>query len=48
MTDRDRTTRTRARASGAVGGALSSPRPDAVLDKRRDYEVHEGRMQTGR
>ena len=48
MTDRDRTTRPRARASGAVGGALSSPRPDAVRDNRRDYEVHEGRMQTGR
>jgi hypothetical protein len=35
------------RHQAAVGGALSSPRPDAVRDKRRDYEVHEGRMQTG-
>src|SRR5271165_2392151 len=53
MTDRDRTTRTRARASGAVGvvthhgGALPSPRPGAVRDNRRDHEVHEGRTQTG-
>ena len=52
MTDRDRTTRTRARASGAVGshppgGALSSPRPDAERDYRSDHEVHEGRRQTG-
>jgi hypothetical protein len=30
------------------GGALSSPRPGAVRDNRRDHEVHEGRMQTGR
>ena len=29
------------------GGALSSPRPDAVRDNRRDHEVHEGRTQTG-
>src|SRR3974390_3927963 len=29
------------------GGALSSPRPGAVRDNRRDHEVHEGRMQTG-
>src|ERR1700737_1422245 len=53
MTDRDRTTRTRARASGAVGvvthhgGALPSPRPGAVRDNRRDHEVHEGRTHTG-
>jgi hypothetical protein len=45
MTDRDRTTRTRARASGAVGvvthhgGALPSPRPGAVRDNRGDHEV---------
>src|SRR6201987_2549978 len=25
------------------GGAQSSPRPDAVRDKRPDYDVHEGR-----
>jgi hypothetical protein len=30
------------------GGAQSSPRPDTVRDNRVDYEVHEGRMQTGR
>jgi len=30
------------------GGAQSSPRPDTVRDNRFDYEVHEGRMQTGR
>ena len=30
------------------GGALSSPRPDAVRDYRSDHEVHEGRKQTGR
>ena len=30
------------------GGALSSPRPGAVRDNRRDHEVHEGRTQTGR
>src|SRR5260370_14408731 len=53
MTDRDRTSRTRARASGAVGvvthhgGALPSPRPGAVRDNRCDHEVHEGRTQTG-
>ena len=29
------------------GGALSSPRPGAVRDNRRDHEMHEGRMQTG-
>ena len=29
------------------GGAQSSLRPDTVRDKRCDYEVHEGRMQTG-
>ena len=29
------------------GGAQSSLRPDTVRDNRRDYEVHEGRMQTG-
>ena len=29
------------------GGALSSPRPDAVRDYRSDHEVHEGRKQTG-
>ena len=28
------------------GGAQSSLRPDTVRDNRRDYEVHEGRMQT--
>jgi len=28
------------------GGAQSSPRPDAVRDKRPDYDMHEGRMQT--
>src|SRR5664280_1760623 len=54
MTDRDTITRTRARASGAVGvvthhgGASSSPRPDTVRDYRRDHEVYEGRKQTGR
>jgi hypothetical protein len=30
------------------GGAQSSPRPDTVRDNRFDYDVHEGRMQTGR
>src|SRR5262245_1376379 len=30
------------------GGAQSSLRPDTVRDNRFDYEVHEGRMQTGR
>ena len=30
------------------GGARSSQRPDTVRDHRRDYEVHEGRMQTER
>jgi hypothetical protein len=30
------------------GGAQSSRRPDTVRDYRFDYEVHEGRMQTGR
>src|SRR5262252_10994562 len=29
------------------GGAQSSLRPDTVRDNRSDYEVHEGRMQTG-
>ena len=29
------------------GGALSSPRPGAVRENRRDHEVHEGRTQTG-
>src|SRR5262249_7002500 len=29
------------------GGAQSSLRPDTVRDNRVDYEVHEGRMQTG-
>ncbi len=29
------------------GGAPSSLRPDTVRDNRCDYEVHEGRMQTG-
>ena len=29
------------------GGAQSSLRPDTVRDNRCDYEVHEGRMQTG-
>ena len=29
------------------GGVQSSPRPDPVRDNRCDYEVHEGRMQTG-
>ena len=29
------------------GGAQSSLRPDTVRDNRGDYEVHEGRMQTG-
>ncbi len=29
------------------GGAQSSLRPDTVWDNRCDYEVHEGRMQTG-
>ena len=28
------------------GGAQSSLRPDTVRDNHRDYEVHEGRMQT--
>ena len=53
MTDRDSTTRTRARASGAVGShpprsASSSPRPDTEREYRSDHEVHEGRTQTGR
>ena len=30
------------------GGAQSSLRPDTVRDNRCDYEMHEGRMQTGR
>jgi hypothetical protein len=30
------------------GGAQSRPRPDTVRDNRVAYEVHEGRMQTGR
>src|SRR6516164_327974 len=30
------------------GGAQSSARPDTVRDNRCRYEVHEGRMQTGR
>ena len=30
------------------GSAQSSLRPDTVRDNRFDYEVHEGRMQTGR
>jgi hypothetical protein len=30
------------------GGARSSARPDTVRDNRCGYEVHEGRMQTGR
>ena len=29
------------------GGALSSPRPRAVRENRRDHEMHEGRTQTG-
>ena len=30
------------------GGARWSLRPDSVRDNRRDYQMHEGRMQTGR
>jgi hypothetical protein len=30
------------------GGAQSSLRPDTVRDNCFDYEVHEGRIQTGR
>jgi hypothetical protein len=30
------------------GGAQSRPRSDTVRDNRVAYEVHEGRMQTGR
>jgi hypothetical protein len=30
------------------GGAQSRPRPDTVRDNRVAYEMHEGRMQTGR
>ena len=54
MTDRDTITRTLSEGpwGGGVitlqGGAQSSLRPDTVRDNRCDYEVHEGRMQTGR
>ena len=53
MTDRDSTTRTRARASGAVGlvahhgSASSSPRPDTEREYRSDHEMHEGWTRTG-
>src|SRR6266516_3046603 len=53
MTDRDTITRTLSEGpwGGGVitlqGGAQSSLRPDTVRDNRCDYEVHEGRMQTG-
>ena len=52
MTDRDTITRSRARAPG-VGGLSTAwrctieSRPDTARDNRRDYEVHEGWMQTG-
>src|ERR1700741_1897154 len=50
MTDRDTTTRTRARAlrrrsNDLQGGALSSPRPDTERDYRSGHEVPEGRSQ---
>ncbi len=53
MTDRDTTTRTRARAPG-VGGVFHRMavhdrvlRPELRADHRSDHEMHEGWMQTG-
>src|SRR6202030_3224571 len=53
MTDRDTTTRTRARAPG-VGGVFHRMavhdrvlRPDAERTTCSDHEMHEGWMQTG-
>src|SRR5262245_51079499 len=54
MTDRDTTTRTRARAPGAEDYPPSKAvhhrvhRPDSERVNRCDHEVHEGRKQTGR
>ena len=54
MTDRDTITRTRARASGAEDHPSSMAvhyrvrTPDSERENCSDYEMHEGRMQTGR
>ena len=54
MTDRDRITRTRARASGAVGQSPTTAvhyrilSPDSEREQCSDHEMHEGRKQTGR
>ena len=54
MTDRDTITRTRARASGAEDHPSSMAvhyrvrTPDYERENCSDYEMHEGRMQTGR